>query len=67
MDSPSPSYQSIDCAMKWANRFISSPRNFFICLKMLIKQQRKKRAEMRLKEWVVKTGSTSPMPSYNVC
>ena len=42
MDSSNRSYQSMDCVIKWGNRFINSIRIFFICLKMFIMQQRKK-------------------------
>ena len=38
--------QSMDCVIKWGIRFINSIRNFFICLKMFIMQQRNT-AEMR--------------------
>ena len=41
MNSPNPSYQSMDCVIKWVIRFINSIRNFFICFKMCIMQQRK--------------------------
>ena len=61
-----PSYQSMGCVINWGNRFINSTRNFFICLKMFIMEQRKHRAEMREKEWeasylpsLAKTGSFS--------
>ena len=45
MDSSNPSYQSMDCVIKWGNRFIISTSNFF--LKMFIAQWRKNRVEMR--------------------
>ena len=41
MDSSNPPYQSMVCGIKWRNRFISSIRIFFICLKMFIMQQKK--------------------------
>ena len=41
MDSSNPSYQSMDC-----NRFISSIRIFFICLKMFINHATEKTAEI---------------------
>ena len=47
MDSSNPSYESIDCVVKWGNRFINSTRKVFICAKIFIMQQRKNRAEMR--------------------
>ena len=41
------SYQSMDCVIKWGNRFINSTSNLFICLKMFIMQRRKNRNEMK--------------------
>ena len=46
------SYQSMDCFIKWGNRFMNSTRHFSICLKMFIMQRRKNRAEMRQKELI---------------
>ena len=36
------SYRWMDSVIKWGNRFISSIRNIFICIKMCIMLQRKK-------------------------
>ena len=44
MDSSNPSYQSMDCIIKWRNWFINSIIIFLICRKMFIVQQKK--AEM---------------------
>ena len=41
MNSSNPSYQSMDCVIKWGNRCINSIRIFSICLKTFIMQQRK--------------------------
>ena len=41
------SYYWMDFVIKRGNRFINSTRNFFICLKIFIIQQRKNRAKMR--------------------
>ena len=53
-----PSYQSMDCVIKWGIRFINSTRNFVICLKMFIMQQRAN-SWAETKEWVAKTDSAS--------
>ena len=47
MDTSKPSYQSMDCVIKWGIRLINSIRNFFICLRMFIMQQEEKQLEMR--------------------
>ena len=41
LDSSNPSYSSMDCVIKWSNRFISSIRTFFIGPKVFIMQERK--------------------------
>ena len=56
----------MDCAIEWRNRFINSTRNFFICLKMFIMQQRKSIERCEIK--VAKTGiASAATPSYNKC
>ena len=62
MNSSNPSYQSMDCVIKWRNRFINSIRIFFICLKMFIMQQKKQLRWVKKNGYMVKTGSTSATP-----
>ena len=45
MDLSNPSYQSMDCVIKWGDRFISSIRNFSFVSKYL-SWNREKTAEM---------------------
>ena len=40
VNSSNPSSQSMDCVIKWGIQVINSIRNFFICLKMFIMQQK---------------------------
>ena len=58
MDSSDPSYQSLDCVIKWRNQFINSIR-FFFHLSLNVYHVTEKTAEMSLKEWVAKDCSAS--------
>ena len=46
MGSSNPLYQSVDCVIKWGNRFINSIRISFICLMKCLSCNREKIAEM---------------------
>ena len=46
MGSSNPLYQSVDCVIKWGNRFINSIRISFICLMKCLSCNRGKIAEM---------------------
>ena len=49
MNSSIPSYQSIDCVVKWGIRFINSFRKFFHLSQNVYHTTEKKTAEVRLK------------------
>ena len=66
MNSSNPSYQSMDCVIKWGNWFIISIRIFFICLKPFIMQLRKNNWD-KLKECEEKLVALQLRFSYNIC